>query len=43
LCILSRYMSATLGPLAPKPLPTIVHKYAGDLATVGKGEILITT
>ena len=41
--ILSRYMSATLGPRAPRPLSGVVHKYAGDLATVGKGEILITS
>jgi formylmethanofuran dehydrogenase subunit C len=40
--ILSRYMTATLGPLAPRPLSGNVRKYAGDLATVGKGEILIT-
>jgi formylmethanofuran dehydrogenase subunit C len=40
--ILSRYMSAALGSQAPKPLPITVHKYAGDLSTVGKGEILIT-
>jgi formylmethanofuran dehydrogenase subunit C len=40
--ILSRYLSATLGSQAPKPLPNTVRKYAGDLSTVGKGEILIT-
>ena len=40
--ILSRYMQQKLGARAPKPLPGIVRKYAGDLATVGKGEILIT-
>jgi len=40
--ILSRYMSATLGSRAPRPLPGVVRKYAGDLATIGKGEILIT-
>jgi len=40
--ILSRYMREKLGPLAPKPLPEIVRKYAGDLATIGKGEILVT-
>jgi formylmethanofuran dehydrogenase subunit C len=40
--ILSRYMSATLGAQAPKLLPTSVRKYAGDLSTVGKGEILLT-
>lgn len=40
--VLSRYMKATLGPLAPRPLSGVVRKYAGDLATIGKGEILIT-
>lgn len=40
--ILSRYMRETLGPLAPKPLPPVVRKFAGDLATIGKGEILLT-
>jgi formylmethanofuran dehydrogenase subunit C len=40
--ILSRYMTAALGPLAPRPLSGSVRKYAGDLATVGKGEILLT-
>ncbi|MFN3622804.1 MAG: formylmethanofuran dehydrogenase subunit C [Hyphomicrobium sp.] len=40
--ILSRYMREKLGSLAPKPLPDIVRKYAGDLSTVGKGEILVT-
>ncbi len=40
--ILSRYMREKLGSLAPKPLPDVVRKYAGDLSTVGKGEILIT-
>ncbi len=40
--ILSRYLTTTLGPLAPRPLPGSVRKFAGDLATIGKGEILIT-
>lgn len=40
--ILSRYLSTTLGPLAPRAITGGVHKYAGDLATIGKGEILIT-
>jgi formylmethanofuran dehydrogenase subunit C len=40
--VFSRYLSAALGPLAPRPLPGSVRKYAGDLATIGKGEILIT-
>jgi len=40
--ILSRYLAATLGPLAPRALSGGVRKFAGDLATIGKGEILIT-
>lgn len=40
--ILSRYLKATLGPLAPNPISGAVHKFAGDLATIGKGEILLT-
>lgn len=40
--ILSRYVAKTLGPLAPKPLPPLVQKLAGDQATIGKGEILLT-
>ena len=39
--ILSRYLSASLGPLAPRPLGGQVRKFAGDLATIGKGELLI--
>ncbi len=40
--ILSRYLAGTLGPLAPRALAGTVRKFAGDLATIGKGEILIT-
>jgi formylmethanofuran dehydrogenase subunit C len=40
--ILSRYIAETLGPLAPKALPPLVRKLAGDQATIGKGEILLT-
>jgi formylmethanofuran dehydrogenase subunit C len=40
--VLSRYLTATLGPLAPRALTGSVRKFAGDLATIGKGEILIT-
>ncbi|MFA5949481.1 MAG: formylmethanofuran dehydrogenase subunit C [Hyphomicrobium sp.] len=40
--ILSRYLAETLGALAPKPLPPKVRKLAGDFATIGKGEILLT-
>lgn len=39
--ILNQHMKATLGDLAPKPLPKIVQKISGDMATIGKGEVLI--
>lgn len=39
--ILARYLAKELGPLAPKPLPVIVRKIGGDMATIGKGEILM--
>ncbi len=42
LVIMSKHFSTTLGTLAPRPLPKIVHRFAGDLATSGKGEILLT-
>ena len=41
--LLDRYMSETLGDLAPPRLPPKVRRLAGDLATIGKGEILLTT
>jgi formylmethanofuran dehydrogenase subunit C len=40
--ILSRHVRAVLGPLAPGPLPEMVQRFAGDFATIGKGEILLT-
>ena len=40
--ILTRYITEALGALAPKPLPHKVRKFAGDRATIGKGEILLT-
>ena len=40
--IMTRSMIDLLGPLAPKPLPPMVRRYAGDLSTAGKGEIWIT-
>lgn len=40
--VLSRYLREKLGAQAPKPLPIAVRKYAGDLATIGKGELLLT-
>lgn len=39
--ILSRHLKATLGDLAPAPMPLFVQKIAGDMATIGKGEILL--
>ena len=40
--IMNRHFAETLGALAPKPLPLKVRRYAGDLASIGKGEILLT-
>ncbi len=40
--LISRFVAAELGPLAPKALPAKVRRYAGDLATIGKGELLLT-
>jgi formylmethanofuran dehydrogenase subunit C len=40
--IMSKSMIELLGPLAPKPLPPMVRRYAGDLSTAGKGEIWVT-
>lgn len=40
--VLGRYLTQTLGVLAPKPIAGPVHKFAGDMATIGKGEILLT-
>ena len=42
LAILSRYLTQTLGPLAPKPVSGPVRRLAGDMATIGKGELLLT-
>jgi formylmethanofuran dehydrogenase subunit C len=39
--ILSRYLSRTLGALAPAPLPLFVRKIGGDTSTIGRGEILL--
>lgn len=42
LSILSRYLAAELGELAPKAIVGPVRRFAGDMATIGKGEILLT-
>lgn len=39
--ILSRHLKATLGELAPNPMPLFIQKIAGDMATIGRGEILL--
>lgn len=39
--IIARYLKATLGHLAPKPMPLFVQKIGGDTATIGRGEILL--
>lgn len=40
--IISRFMANELGARAPKALPRVVRKYSGDMATIGKGELLLT-
>ena len=40
--LISRHVAETLGPLSPPALPAQVRRYAGDMATIGKGELLIT-
>ncbi len=40
--LISRYFAKELGDLAPKALPAKVRRISGDLATIGKGEILLT-
>jgi formylmethanofuran dehydrogenase subunit C len=39
--ILARHLKQVLGPLAPPPMPLMVRKIAGDMSTIGKGEILL--
>jgi formylmethanofuran dehydrogenase subunit C len=39
--ILSRHLKTTLGDLAPRAMPLFVQKIAGDMATIGRGEILL--
>lgn len=41
--IMNKYIAETLGSLAPRPLPPVVRRFAGDLASLGKGEILTTS
>lgn len=39
--LISRYLKASLGDLAPKAMPLLVRKIGGDMATIGRGEILL--
>ncbi len=39
--LISQHTKRTLGDLAPKALPKEVRKYSGDMATIGKGELLL--
>ena len=40
--IISRHLQKTLGELAPELPASRVHRFAGDMASLGKGEILLT-
>jgi formylmethanofuran dehydrogenase subunit C len=40
--LISRFVAEELGPLAPAALPARVRRYAGDMSTIGKGELLLT-
>ena len=39
--IIGRYLKSVLGDRAPKPMPLFVQKIAGDMAAIGRGEILL--
>ena len=40
--IMNKHFAEVLGAAAPRPMPLLVRRFAGDLATIGKGEILLT-
>lgn len=40
--VMARAWIRELGPLAPKAFPHAVRRFAGDLAAIGKGELLLT-
>ena len=42
LAVMARAWTRDLGDLAPRPLPSKVHRFAGDLAGIGQGEVLLT-
>lgn len=41
--IMGRYLKDLLGDLAPAPVTGEVRRFAGDMASLGRGEILITS
>lgn len=43
LAIMGRYFKDLLGDLAPAPVKGEVRRFAGDMASLGRGEILITS
>lgn len=43
LSVMARAWTRELGPLAPRQIPPQVRRFAGDLATIGKGELLLTS
>ncbi|CFX03714.1 Formylmethanofuran dehydrogenase subunit C [Candidatus Filomicrobium marinum] len=40
--ITNRYLREKLGDLAPSPITGSVRRFAGDMASIGRGEILLT-
>jgi formylmethanofuran dehydrogenase subunit C len=40
--LISRFVAQELGGLAPAALPARVRRFAGDMAAIGKGELLLT-
>jgi formylmethanofuran dehydrogenase subunit C len=40
--VMARAWMRELGALAPKPIPASVRRFAGDLAALGTGEVLLT-
>lgn len=41
--VMARAWARELGRFAPKPFSYAVRRFAGDLATIGRGELLLTT
>ncbi|MDX2290178.1 MAG: formylmethanofuran dehydrogenase subunit C [Hyphomicrobiaceae bacterium] len=41
--MMGRYLQGALGDLAPPAICTPVHRFMGDTASIGRGELLLTT